>query len=75
VDPALESEQRASLAARKSSRDAASVAASLRAIGDAARGDGPLLESIVDALRDRVSLGEICTALRDSWGIWRPPAA
>jgi methylmalonyl-CoA mutase N-terminal domain/subunit len=75
VDPALESEQRTALAARKSSRDAASVAVRLRAVGDAARTDGPLLESIVDALRDRVSLGEICTALRESWGMWRPPAA
>ena len=74
VDPALEAEQRAALAARKASRDAAHVASRLRAIQDAARSEGALFEPIVEALRDRVSLGEICSALREAWGAWRPPA-
>ena len=26
---------------------------------------------IVDAVRDDVTLGEICDAWRDAWGIWR----
>jgi methylmalonyl-CoA mutase N-terminal domain/subunit len=67
VDPAL--------AERKASRNAARVAERVRAIEGAARGDSPLLEPIVDALRAGVSLGEICSALREAWGVWRPPAA
>ena len=73
VDPELESEQRAVLASRRASRDSAKIAARLRDVGQAAQGDGFLLEPIVDALRDGASLGEICTALRESWGTWRPP--
>jgi len=75
VDPALEAEQRAALAERKAARNAARVAERVRAIEGAARGDSPLLEPIVDALRAGVSLGEICSALREAWGLWRPPAA
>ena len=75
VDPALEAEQRAALAERKAARNAARVAERVRAIESAARGDSPLLEPIVDALRAGVSLGEICSALREAWGLWRPPAA
>jgi len=75
VDPALEAEQRAALAERKAARNAARVAERVRAIESAARGDSPLLEPIVDALRAGVSLGEICSALREAWGVWRPPAA
>ena len=74
VDPELETEQRAALAERKAARDAAKVAAQIEAVADAARGDGSLLEPIIDALRNRVSLGEICGALREAWGVWRPPA-
>jgi len=75
VDPALESEQRAALAARKASRDSTKVAACLRDVGEAARTDAFLVEPIVEALRHRASLGEICSALRETWGAWRPPVA
>jgi hypothetical protein len=26
---------------------------------------------LVDAARDYVTLGEMCDALRESWGVWR----
>jgi methylmalonyl-CoA mutase N-terminal domain/subunit len=73
IDPALESEQREALASRKASRDSAKVAACLREVAEAARGDAFLLEPIVEALRHRASLGEICGSLRETWGAWRPP--
>jgi methylmalonyl-CoA mutase N-terminal domain/subunit len=75
VDPRLEEDQRRRLATRKAARDASKVAARLDAVEKAARGTGPLLEPIVDALRDSCSLGEVCTRLRAAWGTWRPGAA
>jgi methylmalonyl-CoA mutase N-terminal domain/subunit len=60
------------LAERKAARDPAVVAERLRVLKDAAAGTGPLMEPIVDALRVDVSLGEICHALRDVWGVYHP---
>ena len=39
--------------------------ASLRA---AARGDGPLMEPLLDAVRAYATVGEMCDALREVWG-------
>jgi methylmalonyl-CoA mutase N-terminal domain/subunit len=72
VDPKSEQEQLRTLAERKAARDAAAVAERLRVLKDAAAGTGPLMEPIVDALRVDVSLGEICHALRDVWGVYHP---
>jgi methylmalonyl-CoA mutase N-terminal domain/subunit len=30
-----------------------------------------LMPSIIDASRDYVTMGEMCDALRDVWGVWR----
>jgi len=57
-----------SVAAIKASRDDARLAAALRAMQDAARGDGPLMEPILDAVRAYATVGEMCDALRDVWG-------
>lgn len=72
VSPALEEEQRARLRERKAARIGADVESHWSKIESAARGDGPLMELVVDALRDSVSLGEICHRLRSAWGTWRP---
>ncbi len=71
VDPRVEDEQRRRLAARKAERDGARVDARLDAVEEAARADGPLVETIVEALRERCSLGEICARQRAAWGAWR----
>ncbi len=72
IDPALEAKQIARLASVKARRDSAAVEARLAALKDAAARDGVnLMPLIVDAARDYVTLGEMCDALRDVWGVWR----
>jgi methylmalonyl-CoA mutase N-terminal domain/subunit len=72
IDPALEGKQIERLAGVKASRDSAAVEARLGALKDAAAQDGiNLMPLIVDAARDYVTLGEMCDALREVWGVWR----
>jgi methylmalonyl-CoA mutase N-terminal domain/subunit len=72
VDPGAESAQCRALQARKAARDPVVVEEALRAVKDAASGEGPVVESIVEAVRVEAGLGEICHALRDVWGVYRP---
>ena len=39
----------------------------------AAAGDANLLFPLRDALRSLATIGEICNALRDVWGVYQPP--
>jgi methylmalonyl-CoA mutase N-terminal domain/subunit len=72
IDPALEQEQIERLAAVRARRDSASVETRLTALKEAAAKDGVnLMPLIVDAARDYVTLGEMCDALRQVWGVWR----
>ena len=44
----------------------------LAALKEAAATEGVnLMPLIVDAARDYVTLGEMCDALREVWGVWR----
>ena len=72
--PELEARQRARLADARGRRDGAAVRRSLAAVGGAARGTGPLMPAIIDAVRARATLGEISDTLRTEWGIYRPLA-
>ena len=38
----------------------------------AARGTGNVLVPMRNALRMRATVGEVCDALRDVWGVYRP---
>jgi methylmalonyl-CoA mutase N-terminal domain/subunit len=72
IDPALERKQIERLAAVRARRDSRAVEARLTALREAASRDGVnLMPPIVDAARDYVTLGEMCEALREVWGIWR----
>jgi methylmalonyl-CoA mutase N-terminal domain/subunit len=72
VDPALEGQQIERVQALKAGRDSAAVEAALaRLKEDAAREDRNLMAPIVDASRAYVTMGEMCDALREVWGIWR----
>ena len=53
-------------------RDAAGWKAALDRLGNAARGDQPLMPIIVEAVRARATLGEISDTLRQAWGEYRP---
>ncbi len=63
VDPAVQQEQVARLAAVRARRDAARVRAALAALGDAARGRDNLMPPIVEAVEAYATLGEIVSAL------------
>jgi methylmalonyl-CoA mutase N-terminal domain/subunit len=72
IDEALERKQVDRLAAVRGRRDSSVVEARLVELKTAAAKDGVnLMAPIVDASRDYVTLGEMCDALRDVWGIWR----
>jgi methylmalonyl-CoA mutase N-terminal domain/subunit len=72
IDPALERKQIERLAGVKARRDSAAVESRLAALKTAAATEHVnLMPLIVDAARDYVTLGEMCDALRDVWGIWR----
>ena len=72
IDPGLERKQIDLLAAVKAKRDSSAVEARLGALREAAAKEGVnLMPLIIDAAREYVTLGEMCDALRDVWGVWR----
>jgi methylmalonyl-CoA mutase N-terminal domain/subunit len=75
VDPAIEEQQAERLARLRSERDQPEVDKHLAALADAARGTDNVLYPMKDALRARATVGEVCNALRDVWGVYTPPHA
>jgi methylmalonyl-CoA mutase N-terminal domain/subunit len=72
IDPSLERKQSDRVQGVRAQRDAAVVEQRLEALKDGARRDDVnLMALIVDAARDYVTMGEMCDALRDVWGVWR----
>jgi methylmalonyl-CoA mutase N-terminal domain/subunit len=71
-DPSLEAAQAARLARLRQERDAEPVARTLSALKTAAEGSENVLYPLRDALRVDATLGEVCDALRDVWGEYRP---
>jgi len=60
------------LAAWRAERDGDAAEAALARLTRAARGDANLMPPILDALRRRCTLGEVCDALRAVFGTYRP---
>jgi methylmalonyl-CoA mutase N-terminal domain/subunit len=75
VDPAIEKEQAGRLEGLRSRRDAAEFTRRISALKTAAEGTGNVLYPLREALRAEATLGEVCDALRDVWGTYRPPDA
>ncbi|HEY2372197.1 MAG TPA: methylmalonyl-CoA mutase family protein [Gaiellaceae bacterium] len=71
IDPALEQKQIERVRAVRARRDSAAVEAALAGLKRAAEGDANLMEPIMAASRAFTTMGEMCEALRDVWGIWR----
>jgi methylmalonyl-CoA mutase N-terminal domain/subunit len=72
IDPTLEQTQIDRVQAVRARRDSRAVEQALaRLKDDAANEDRNLMEPIMDASRSYVTMGEMCDALRDVWGIWR----
>jgi len=74
VDPKIREEQIASIRAVKSKRDNVKVEKSLEELRKAAATENVnLMPLIIDAVRNRCTLGEIMDTLRDVFGEYRPP--
>jgi methylmalonyl-CoA mutase, N-terminal domain len=72
IDPALEEQQIGRVQALRARRDSGAVEAVLGRLKEAAaREDVNLMPLLVEASRDYVTLGEMCDALREVWGVWR----
>ncbi|BCJ66809.1 acyl-CoA mutase large subunit family protein [Polymorphospora rubra] len=70
----VEVEQKRLLADRKAGRDDAAVEEAVSRMLAAARGGENMIPAMLDAVRAEATLGEICDALRDEWGVYREPA-
>jgi methylmalonyl-CoA mutase N-terminal domain/subunit len=72
IDPALEQQQIDRVQALRARRDSAVAESTLaRLKEDAAHEDRNLMGPIVEASRAYVTMGEMCDALREVWGVWR----
>jgi methylmalonyl-CoA mutase N-terminal domain/subunit len=75
VDPTIEAGQAERLATLRRERDAGAVAALLHDVRVVAGGTGNVLPALRNALAARATVGEVCDALRDVWGVYRPADA
>jgi methylmalonyl-CoA mutase N-terminal domain/subunit len=72
IDPALERKQIERVQALRARRDSTAVESTLaRLKEDASREGRNLMAPIVEASRAYVTMGEMCDALREVWGVWR----
>jgi methylmalonyl-CoA mutase, N-terminal domain len=72
VDPAIEAGQAARLASLRERRDGAAVARALDELRAAAAGRDNVLYPMREALRAYATVGEVCNALREVWGVYQP---
>ena len=75
VDPTIEEAQRARLAKLRANRSTGEVTRHLDALRRAATGTDNVLYPMKDALAARATLGEVCDALREVWGVYTPSDA
>jgi len=76
LDPAIEEAQSARLASLRSRRDGTEVRRRLDDIKRAAAGSAGeqnVLYPLREALRSLATIGEVCDALREVWGVYKPP--
>ena len=74
VSHEVEREQVRELSERKGARDEAGVRAAIERMVAVGRTSENMIPAMLDAVRSEATLGEICNALRDEWGVYREPA-
>ncbi len=74
VSHEVETEQVRVLKGRRERRDESKVADAIKRMVQAAHGGENMIPSMLDACRAEATLGEICDALREEWGVYREPA-
>ena len=72
VDPRIEQQQSERLAELRRQRDAADVRRALAEVKRAAAGQDNVLHPLRSALAARATVGEVCDALREVWGLYQP---
>ncbi len=72
VDPAIEAAQAQRLTTLRAERDSNAVTAALDELRTAAEGTDNVLVPLKNALALRATVGEVCDALREVWGIYQP---
>jgi methylmalonyl-CoA mutase N-terminal domain/subunit len=72
VDPTIEQAQAERLARLRAERDNDEVKRTLDALRKAAEGEDNVLYPMREALRARATVGEVCSALREVWGVYEP---
>jgi methylmalonyl-CoA mutase N-terminal domain/subunit len=72
VDPASEREQVTRLKEFKANRDQSLTDQRLQEVRAAARGTDNMLPVLRHALKDRCTIGEVCSAMRDVFGSYQP---
>jgi methylmalonyl-CoA mutase N-terminal domain/subunit len=73
VDPAIEEEQAKRLAQLRAGRDRDEWRRTIGDLKRAAAGPENVLVPLRSALAAQATVGEVCDALRDVWGTYRPP--
>ncbi len=71
IDPALEDEQIERVKALRARRDSAAVEQALARLKEASLREENLMPLMVEASRAYTTMGEMCDALRETWGTWR----
>lgn len=71
-DASVALEQATALARIRSDRDGPAVSTALDALKQAARGSENVLYPMREALKRMATVGEVCGALREVWGEYRP---
>jgi methylmalonyl-CoA mutase N-terminal domain/subunit len=71
IDPKLEQKQIERVQAVRARRDTRAVEQALAELKRAAAGDTNLMEPILTCSRAYTTMGEMCDALRETWGTWR----
>ncbi len=72
VNPELEHEQAERLARLRQARDGAAYGRAIDEVKKAADSTENLLYPLRAALQARATVGEVCDALRDVWGVYKP---
>ena len=73
VDSSIEQDQARRLAELRGSRDAGEFERRIGDLKKAAAGSQNMLYPLREALRARATVGEVCDALREVWGLYQPP--
>ena len=74
VSHEVERDQVSLLTSRREGRDLGRVQSALEAMLATSRTGDNMIPSMLEAVRAEATLGEICNALRDEWGVYREPA-